>query len=383
MKKTSQTPLQHLLLILTLALLAIQTQAQSPYWDTNDTTPGSGGPAPSGIWDLTTLRWNNAAGDASSAAWTNSGVESAIFTAGSDATGTYSVTLGAATALKLSALTLNTGSLTLTPQTLADGLDFGSTNAALNVAGGASLSIASFVNGSAGLTKTGTGVAILSGSSLPAGAYAVQAGELQLANGVTANASTLTLGAGAGVTSTLTLGTSTVFNLGGNITFSNANTPLAALIQGGVLNLNGTRTITTQSITADPDLTIQSIIADGSAASGLTKAGGGTLLLGGSNTYTGATTINASSSTLLVQGNSASIASSSALNINAASTATIGATTDTLAVNRLGDSAAITLTGGSAGGATLNYNGADLVHTESTGALTSAPRNEPSTNKLP
>jgi autotransporter-associated beta strand protein len=355
-------------------MLAIQTQAQSLHWDTNDTTLGSGGPTPSGIWDLSALRWNNAAGDTSSAAWTNSGLEAALFAAGSDATGTYSVTLGAGTALKLSALTLNTGNLTLTPQSGTDGLDFGAVNAALNVAGGSSLSIASFINGSAGLTKTGTGIAILSGSALPTGAYAVQGGDLQFADGVTANATTLTLGAGAGVTSKLTLGTGTAFNLGGNVSFSATNTPLAGLIQGGTLNLNGTRTVTTQNITADPDLTIQSVIADGSASSGLTKAGGGSLLLSGNSTYTGVTTNNGG--TLYVQGNNGSIATSSALVINAATVTTIGAATDSVAVNRLGDTAAVTLTGGTAGAATLNYTGADFasqtVHAETAGALTFA-----------
>lgn len=372
MKKSPLASHQLLLLILTLALLATHSQSQSLYWDINDTTPGSGGPEPSGVWDFSTLNWNNAAGDATSTAWTNSGLESAIFAAGTDATGSYSITLGAGTALKLSALTLNTGNLSLTPQSGTDGLDFGAVNAALNVAGGSSLSIASPINGSAGLTKTGTGIAILSGSVLPTGAFAVQGGDLQLADGVTANATTLTLGAGAGVTSTLALGTGTIFNLGGNVTFSGTNTPLAGLIQGGTLNLNGTRTVTTQNITADPDLTIQSVIADGSASSGLTKAGGGSLLLSGNNTYTGITTNNGG--TLHVQGNSASIASSSALVTNAATITNIGAATDTLAVNRLDDSAAITLDGGNAGGATLNYTGADFasqaVHAETAGALT-------------
>jgi len=372
MKKSPLASHQLLLLILTLALLATHSQAQSLYWDTNDSTPGSGGPTPTGVWDLTTLRWNNAAGDTTSAAWTNSGLEAALFAAGSDATGTYSVTLGAGTALKLSALTLNTGNLTLTPQGGTDGLDFGAVNAALNVAGGSTLSIASFINGSAGMTKSGTGITLLSGSVLPAGAYAVQGGDLQLADGVTANATTLTLGAGAGVTSTLTLGTGTIFNLGGNVTFSSATTPLAGLIQGGTLNLNGTRNVTTQNIAADPDLTIQSVIADGSASSGLTKAGGGSLLLSGNNTYTGVTTNNGG--TLHVQGNSASIAASIALVTNAATITNIGAAADTVAVNRLGDSAAITLDGGNAGGATLNYTGADFasqaVHSETAGALT-------------
>lgn len=376
MKKSSLASHQPLFLVLTLALLAVHTQAQSLYWDINDTTPGSGGPAPSGVWDFSTLNWNNAAGDASSSAWTNSGLESAIFAAGTDATDSYSITLGAGTAVKLSALTLNTGALTLTPQSTSDGLDFGTANAALNVAGASSLSITSFINGSAGLTKAGTGIAILSSSSLPTGAYAVQAGELQLSDGVTVNAGALTIGGAAGASASLTLGSGAVFNLGGNITYSSANAPLAGLVQGGTVALNDNRTLTVQNITADLDFTIQSVITDGAVSSGLTKAGGGNLLLSGANTYTGATTINASSGTLFVQGDSASIATGSALNIGAGAIATLGSSVDSVAVNRLGDAAAITLAGGAAGGATLNYNGANFatqtVHAEAAGVLTLA-----------
>lgn len=359
--------------VLAVLLLVSHAQGQSLYWDTNGDTAGAGGGAPAGIWDLSALSWNNAAGDGAAAVWANTGLETALFSAGSDAIGAYGVTLGGGTALKLSALTLNMGSLTLSPQTGTDGLDFGTGPAGLNVTGGASLAIASFIQGSAGLTKSGTGSVLLSGTSLPTGTYAVQAGELQVAGGVTVNAGALTLGGSAGAGATLTLGTTAVFNLGGTLTYSNAGTPLAAVIQGGTLNLNGSRAFTIQNVAADPDLTIASVIADGSASSDLIKGGGGSLLLTGANTYSGVTTV---AGALHVQGSSASIAGSSALNIGAGAVANIGAAVDTVVVNRLGDTAAVSLTGGSAGAATLNYTGANTatqtVHAEKTGALTIA-----------
>lgn len=377
MKKTPQNHSHHfafsLAAMLAALVLASHAQGQTAYWDINDAAPGAGGAAPAGVWDLSGLRWNNADGDGTAVVWGNTGFGTAVFAAGSDATGAYTVTLGAGTPLKLSSLTLGSGHLTLSPQTAGDGLDFGTVTAALNVASGAALDITSIINGSGGLTKTGTGTALLSGTGLPTGAYIVQAGELQIASGVTVNAGALTLGGSAGAGSTLTLGSGAVFNLGGTLTYSNAGTPLSAVIQGGTLNLNGSRTLTVQNITADPDLTIHSVIADGSAPSDLIKGGGGSLVLTAASTYTGVTSIAGAVS---LQGNSASIAASSALSLSGGAVANIGAAADTEAVNRLGDTAPVTLTGGGAGAATLNYIGANFatqaVHTETMGALTVA-----------
>jgi autotransporter-associated beta strand protein len=353
---------------------AFRTYAQSLYWDTDNTTPGSGGATPSGSWDLSLQRWNNPTGDATAAAWINTGLEQAIFAAGADATGTYGVSLGAGEAIKLSALTLNTGILTLAAAGASDSLDFGTVIAALQVAGGATLNLSTGISGTAGLTKSGTGNLILNSSTSPTGAYVINAGDLQVADGMTVNASALTLGGAAGVTSKLSLGTGAIFNLSGGITYSNVSTPLGALIQGGTLNLNGTRTITTQNIPTDPDLEITSVIADGSAASGLTKAGGGTLLLRGNNTYTGATILNAAGGNILVQGNQANIASSSSLTIGASAAVTLGSSSDNIAVNRLGDTADITVSGAAGGTASLSYQGSDFavqaVHTEIVGVLT-------------
>ncbi len=375
MRKAQQFSFHHsaLPVVATLAalLLVAHAHGQTAYWDINDSAPGAGGASPTGLWDLSTLRWNNAAGDGTAGAWGNTGLETAVFAAGSDATGSYAITLGAGTALKLSALTVTSGQLTLAPQGGGDSLDFSAVSAVLNVSGGASLTVASPIAGSAGLTKAGTGAALLSGTTLPTGTYIIQAGELQIGDGLTVNAGALTLGGSAGLGATLTLGAGSVLNLGGTLTYSNVNAPLASVIQGGTLNLNGSRTFTVQNITVDPDLTIHSVIADGSAASDLIKGGGGSLLLTAASTYTGATSI---SGTLSLQSNSATIASSSALTVTAGAAANIGAAADTVAVNRLGDTAPLALTGGAGGTATLNYTGANFatqgVHTEIVGALT-------------
>jgi autotransporter-associated beta strand protein len=68
------------------------------------------------------------------------------------------------------------------------------------------------------------------------------------------------------------------------------------LLQGGTLTLDGA----TPTITAGPGVsaTISSIIA---GASGLTKAGAGTITLQGVNTYTGGTTLGASAGTLIAR----------------------------------------------------------------------------------
>jgi autotransporter-associated beta strand protein len=61
-------------------------------WDLNGTTAGSGGPTPSGTWDNTTSNWNVAPdGTLAPVPWTPGGV--ATFSAGTDATGDYTITV--------------------------------------------------------------------------------------------------------------------------------------------------------------------------------------------------------------------------------------------------------------------------------------------------
>ena len=133
--------------------------------------------------------------------------------------------------------------------------------------------------GSSGVVKIGTGTQTLSGSNSYL-ATTVNAGILQVGN---ANA----------------LGGSTVTVNGGSLDLNGYNVTVGALSGssgGTVTNMgSGTSTLTT-AITATA--TYASSIADGTGAVALTKQGSGMLVLSGSNTHSGGTTV--SSGTLQV-----------------------------------------------------------------------------------
>ena len=83
------------------AVIALTTHAlaqSTVYWDIDGSTPGAGGATPSGTWSGTAANWSPSAdGDAATAAWvsgTGAGDGNvAFFSAGSDATGSFTVTL--------------------------------------------------------------------------------------------------------------------------------------------------------------------------------------------------------------------------------------------------------------------------------------------------
>ncbi|QIF02281.1 PEP-CTERM sorting domain-containing protein [Roseimicrobium sp. ORNL1] len=146
----------------------------------NGTTAGAGSATPTGSWDLSSFRWNDLPGTGTTALWGNTGLETAVFAAGNDATGSYVVTLGSGGNLNLSALRVNTGSVTLTPASASDALDFGAVNGALHVASGASLRINAAVRGTSGITKTGAGALTVSGANVFTGATTLQGGQVTL-----------------------------------------------------------------------------------------------------------------------------------------------------------------------------------------------------------
>jgi len=77
------------------------TDGQGSYWDTNGVTAGAGGASPTGNWDAASSFWSaSTTGETDTASWIAGG--SAVFAAGSDATGPYTVTIGDSNAITVS-----------------------------------------------------------------------------------------------------------------------------------------------------------------------------------------------------------------------------------------------------------------------------------------
>lgn len=162
----------------------------------------------------------------------------------------------------------------------------------LNKTGDNTVTLANTVTTTAGVTVA-AGTLRLSGSGALAtvAPLNVLAGTMDL-NGLNASVTTLTLGAGAtGTTAAVTTGAGTL-TLGNNVAYNgNTNNANGATVSGKLDLGASTRTFTVSNSTAAAhDLTVS---ADIGGTGGLTKAGAGTLVLTGNNTYAGNSTINA------------------------------------------------------------------------------------------
>ena len=79
------------LVCLCLVLASISAQAAVRYWDLNGSAAGAGSTAPSGTWDTASANWNDAA-DGTGTATNFAAGDIAVFSAGGDATGSYTIT---------------------------------------------------------------------------------------------------------------------------------------------------------------------------------------------------------------------------------------------------------------------------------------------------
>lgn len=195
--------------------------------------------------------------------------------------------------------------------TIASIREWGTTNggtatigsgAILTVAGDNWSDFMNSIGGAGNLVKSGTGTMNLYGTQGYTGTTTVSGG--RLSTGVALASSGVTVSGGTfettqanilGDTATVTVNSGT-YSLGGDDTVG------ALSGSGGTLNLGTNRL--TSTVGSGVSSSFSGLISSTGASGGLTKAGSGTLVLGGNNTYTGSTVVSAGD--LRVNGNQSS-----------------------------------------------------------------------------
>jgi fibronectin-binding autotransporter adhesin len=146
------------------------------YWDSDDTIAGSGPTdTPTGTWGTDPFWSSSVDGDVTTTAWTAGGT--AVFAAGTDATGAYAVTV--AGTQDIGGLRIEEGAVTIS----GDGLRMTS-DSLLSVASGTSLAVGSVISNDTAhqLTKGGDGTLVLSGANSYTGVTSLQGGILSVAS---------------------------------------------------------------------------------------------------------------------------------------------------------------------------------------------------------
>ncbi len=232
------------------------------------------------------------------------------------------------------------------------------------------LVIGGTISGAGSLTKTGAGMLTLTGANSYSGTTTVSAGVLNAQNATA-------LGASTGVVS-VTSGAA--LQIQGGITV--AKTAALTLRGGGIANSGALRNILGNNIWSGPitlasatvigsdagALTVSGVINQTGGGRSLTKVGVGTLVLSGTNTYTGLTAVNAG-----VLSFSGAITSGASGNLgNASSAIVLGTATTKGTLSYIGTSAAafarpITVSNAGGGQVVASNTGALTI---STGAVT-------------
>ncbi len=211
---------------------------------------------------------------------------------------------------------------------------------------GRAITLSGVLSGVGALAKTGTGSLVLSGTNTYAGTTSVTGGTLNLANGYALQNSTLTT-AGVEFASTVAANAFTFGGLSGSSNIALQNTAATAI----ALSIGNSNSNTTYTGTL-------------SAGGSLLKIGTGTLTLGGTNAYTGATKVNAG--TMVIDFSNASapvsniVGSSSALTLGGGTLMINGkagvtsAQTFNGATLTAGTASTLSVTSGASGTANLN-----------------------------
>lgn len=227
------------------------------------------------------------------------------------------------------------GTLTLTPVSSNNGISVADNAGAVTISAqiatgatqtwevigtgvnGSSLTISGGVTFNNSVTKTGAGSLTLSGSNSGAGGLTINAGTLNLGSSSAPGTGTLTLGPGITLDnssgSPLTLSNNNALTVNGSFSFTGTNA--LDLGTGGLtLGINAIVQVVNSTLTEG------GAIGDGGNAWSLGKAGSGTLVLNGANTYDGLTNVLQGTLTLagnnVAAGGGVTTATGTTLNIN-------------------------------------------------------------------
>ncbi|WP_341886597.1 autotransporter outer membrane beta-barrel domain-containing protein [Variovorax sp. YR752] len=294
----------------TLRLTPVTLAAGTYHWDLEGTSAGAGGSAPSGVWGRTNAQrfWNvDAGGMGPTVAWIDG--SSAVFAAGSDATGSYTVTLG--DNVTVAGVTYRGGAsgsqLTLTP---GAGYKIG-LGAGNNVfdAQAATLAVRAEITGGGTLVKEGAGTLSLEVANTYTGGTTLNGGTLEIRDsgsivGNIANNAALVFNRSADTTFAGNIsGTGSLLQKGARkltLTGDNTFTGTTTVVAGNILQIGagGTTGSITGNISNDGDLVFDragelSYAGVISGTGTLSKNGTGVLELTGASTYSGATEVNA------------------------------------------------------------------------------------------
>lgn len=166
------------LCLLAISLLPNIGAGQTLYWDTNGTTAGAG--TANGTWSTgggaANNRWNTISGGGSGGTigkWTSGA--NAVFSAGTDNTGNFTVTLAANQ--NVSSITVEEGNPTFT----SNSITFNDASPDFTVASGSTATVNSGIAGTNGLNKLGAGTLIFATTDKAyTGTTTISAGILQL-----------------------------------------------------------------------------------------------------------------------------------------------------------------------------------------------------------